>query len=417
MPGNEPAGVAAGRSATGGCAIAVSSRAALSGRLPAVLTALTVRRACVRPMCREARCGGRDGPPLAGPSALPATHADRSCWKQRAADSPPRTNRHGSIDAAHLHLLCRVHRHGHRLRRDAARRCPRAGRDRQRGQAAPESAQPSPSATAEAQAREITITAFDLGFEPAMVDVPEPGTYTVTFVNDGGVAARRHLRRWDQDRGRGARDRHGRGDRAGRRHDLHLLGPRALRRRDDRRGDGRDGRRLRRAGPVAWRRTHGRRDAGQRRRHHGPVPCRDRGPRQPGPGARDPRRRHAAVGADGIGHPVGDRAGHLRRGVRLQRHGAGAAAPSGGWRQDPDHPSQRAARAHHDPLARPVRSTRHGWRAGHQPAGRHAGRVVHLRVHAPQRRLAHVPQPLHGRDAGADGPAGRLRRDRSERHR
>ncbi len=132
MPGNEPAGVAAGRSATGGCAIAVSPRAALSGRLPAVLTALTVRRACVRPMCREARCGGRDGPPLAGPSALPTTHADRSCWKQRAADSPPRTNRHGSIDAAHLHLLCRVHRHGHRLRSDDARRCPCAGRDRQR---------------------------------------------------------------------------------------------------------------------------------------------------------------------------------------------------------------------------------------------------------------------------------------------
>ncbi|HYI68082.1 MAG TPA: plastocyanin/azurin family copper-binding protein, partial [Candidatus Limnocylindrales bacterium] len=34
---------------------------------------------------------------------------------------------------------------------------------------------------------EITITAFDLGFEPTMVDVPAPGTYTVTFVNDGGV--------------------------------------------------------------------------------------------------------------------------------------------------------------------------------------------------------------------------------------
>ena len=34
---------------------------------------------------------------------------------------------------------------------------------------------------------EITITAFDLGFEPAMVDVAEPGLYTVNFVNDGGV--------------------------------------------------------------------------------------------------------------------------------------------------------------------------------------------------------------------------------------
>ena len=34
---------------------------------------------------------------------------------------------------------------------------------------------------------EITITAFDLGFEPSMVHLEEAGTYTVTFVNDGGV--------------------------------------------------------------------------------------------------------------------------------------------------------------------------------------------------------------------------------------
>jgi uncharacterized cupredoxin-like copper-binding protein len=34
---------------------------------------------------------------------------------------------------------------------------------------------------------EITITAFDLGFEPAMVHVEAAGTYTVTFVNDGGI--------------------------------------------------------------------------------------------------------------------------------------------------------------------------------------------------------------------------------------
>jgi plastocyanin len=47
---------------------------------------------------------------------------------------------------------------------------------------APESRAPADGATGE-----ITITAFDLGFEPAMLDVPEPGTYTVTFVNDGGT--------------------------------------------------------------------------------------------------------------------------------------------------------------------------------------------------------------------------------------
>jgi uncharacterized cupredoxin-like copper-binding protein len=34
----------------------------------------------------------------------------------------------------------------------------------------------------------ITITAFDLGFEPAMIHVDRAGTYSITFVNDGGVA-------------------------------------------------------------------------------------------------------------------------------------------------------------------------------------------------------------------------------------
>ncbi|RPH35274.1 MAG: copper oxidase [Chloroflexi bacterium] len=34
---------------------------------------------------------------------------------------------------------------------------------------------------------EIAISAFDLGFEPSTVDVPEPGTYTVHFTNDGAL--------------------------------------------------------------------------------------------------------------------------------------------------------------------------------------------------------------------------------------
>ena len=38
-----------------------------------------------------------------------------------------------------------------------------------------------------AQIGELTITAFDLGFEPAMVHVDRPGVYLVTFVNDGGT--------------------------------------------------------------------------------------------------------------------------------------------------------------------------------------------------------------------------------------
>ncbi|HJR88809.1 MAG TPA: multicopper oxidase domain-containing protein, partial [Aeromicrobium sp.] len=51
--------------------------------------------------------------------------------------------------------------------------------------ASPQASAPAP--VAEGPIGEIRITAFDLGFEPAMVDVAEPGTYTVTFVNDGGV--------------------------------------------------------------------------------------------------------------------------------------------------------------------------------------------------------------------------------------
>ena len=47
-------------------------------------------------------------------------------------------------------------------------------------------AQPSQVA-AEGPIGEITITAFDLGFDPAMAHVAAPGTYTVTFVNDGGT--------------------------------------------------------------------------------------------------------------------------------------------------------------------------------------------------------------------------------------
>jgi FtsP/CotA-like multicopper oxidase with cupredoxin domain len=51
------------------------------------------------------------------------------------------------------------------------------------------SATPAASSTAQAAGPvgEITITAFDLGFEPAMVHVEQAGTYTVNFVNDGGI--------------------------------------------------------------------------------------------------------------------------------------------------------------------------------------------------------------------------------------
>ena len=52
------------------------------------------------------------------------------------------------------------------------------------------SATPAPGASAPIAGGpigEITITAFDLGFEPAIVDVVEAGTYSVTFGNDAGI--------------------------------------------------------------------------------------------------------------------------------------------------------------------------------------------------------------------------------------
>jgi plastocyanin len=56
------------------------------------------------------------------------------------------------------------------------------------GRAPGEVASPSTSSVgASASAGPIAIRAFDLGFEPAMVHVAAPGTYAVTFVNDGGT--------------------------------------------------------------------------------------------------------------------------------------------------------------------------------------------------------------------------------------
>ena len=49
------------------------------------------------------------------------------------------------------------------------------------------SAQPSAPVSPSGPVRTIEIRAFDLGFEPAMVHVDAPGTYTVKFVNDGGT--------------------------------------------------------------------------------------------------------------------------------------------------------------------------------------------------------------------------------------
>ena len=56
-----------------------------------------------------------------------------------------------------------------------------------RATAANGSPSPSASGAAGGPIGEITITAFDLGFEPAMPHVEAVGTYRVHFVNDGGT--------------------------------------------------------------------------------------------------------------------------------------------------------------------------------------------------------------------------------------
>jgi nitrite reductase (NO-forming) len=57
--------------------------------------------------------------------------------------------------------------------------------------AAGQAGSPTPAASAALQTDEVigelTFTAFDLGFEPASVEVEQPGRYAVTFVNDGAV--------------------------------------------------------------------------------------------------------------------------------------------------------------------------------------------------------------------------------------
>jgi uncharacterized cupredoxin-like copper-binding protein len=49
------------------------------------------------------------------------------------------------------------------------------------------SQRPDASSPPDGRIGAITITAYDLGFEPAIVHVDAPGTYVVTFVNDGGT--------------------------------------------------------------------------------------------------------------------------------------------------------------------------------------------------------------------------------------
>jgi nitrite reductase (NO-forming) len=60
--------------------------------------------------------------------------------------------------------------------------------DEPAGEAAPTaSVMPSEAPISDEIIGELEFTAFDLGFEPASVEVEEPGRYTVTFINDGAV--------------------------------------------------------------------------------------------------------------------------------------------------------------------------------------------------------------------------------------
>ena len=59
------------------------------------------------------------------------------------------------------------------------------GEEAPAGQSA--SAEPSEEAIPDEIVGELEFHAFDLGFEPAAIEVEEPGRYTVTFVNDGAI--------------------------------------------------------------------------------------------------------------------------------------------------------------------------------------------------------------------------------------
>ena len=218
---------------------------------------------------------------------------------------------------------------------------------------------PEPTAPiAQGPIGEITITAFDLGFEPAMAHVAEPGTYTVTFANDGGTF---HDVTFADGTVIGAEAHetatgevtipaggmtficsvpgHADGGMTG-----EVMVTTA---------QGSGG-----AEPTPGREHDRGGDARHRRRGHRSVSRRNRGSGQPDPRAHDPRGRDQAVGADRVGHRVGDRAGDGGRGLRLQRHGPRATAARRRRRPHSDHPAQRAAGADDDPFARAVRAHR-----------------------------------------------------------
>ena len=138
---------------------------------------------------------------------------------------------------------------------------------------------------------------------------------------------------------------------------------------------------------------------------------------------------HAAAHGEGRqglrAHRERDRSGRSSpgrtvEGVGVQRSGARAADPRARGRPRPRESQERAARVHRDSLPRSRAADRPGRRAVHHAAAGQAGRVVHLRVHGAERRLAHVPlAPQRGASRSGIGLLGRVHRraEASPRHR
>ena len=278
-----------------------------------------------------------------------------------------------------------------------------------------EASQASPSASAAAPSGPIgtiEVRAFDLGFEPAMVHVDAPGTYAVTFTNDGGVL-----------------------------HDLTFADGTKISAEAHTVATGEVT--IPAGGLTFICSVPGHADGGMR----GEVMVAATG--EPGasasPDASMTAQQMAAADAartgqfpaetEGKGNQVleptildnGTKRWELTASVIQWETEPGVTVEAYAYNGTVPGPQlhanvgDRIQIVLHNELPQPTTIHSHGLyvpngdgrRAGDQPAGGHARRVIHLRVHRPQRGLAHVPQPLHGRSPGADGPAGRLHRDRS----
>ena len=285
------------------------------------------------------------------------------------------------------------------------------------GAAAPGSTEPSPSATAEGPVGEITITAFDLGFEPSMVDVAEPGTYTVNFVNDGGVPHDVTF----ADGTKIAAEAHatatgelavpaegmtficsvpGHSD-AGMTGEVMVAMASASGEPDPSHGDERTAEEMR--------------DSDAAITAQFPAETEGRGNQVLEPEILDDGTLQWELTASVIQWET-------EPGTFVEAYAYNGMVPGPQLRAEV---GDKIRIILHNELPEPTTIHSHGLIVPpdmdgvpviSQPAVM-PGESFTYEYTAPQRRLAHVPQSLHGRDAGPDGPARRLHRDRSERHR